>query len=33
MNKEVQKLIENTLKDVLLGNAAITFLFAVPLNA
>ena len=31
MNEEVQKLVENTLKDVLLGNTAITFLFAVPL--
>ncbi len=33
MDEEVQKLVENTLKDILLGNAAITFLFAVPLNA
>ncbi|MEH5014624.1 hypothetical protein [Phytobacter diazotrophicus] len=31
MNEEAQKLVENTLKDVLLGNTAITFLFAVPL--
>jgi len=31
MNEEVQKLVENTLKDVLLGNTVMTFLFAVPL--
>ncbi|AXZ46916.1 hypothetical protein AM363_08095 [Citrobacter freundii] len=31
MNKNVQALVENTVKDILLGNAALTFLFAVPL--
>lgn len=31
MNENVQKLVENTVKDILLGNTALTFLFAVPL--
>ncbi|WP_337029538.1 hypothetical protein [Pantoea sp. USMM079] len=31
VNEEVQKLIENTIKDILLGNTALTFLFAMPL--
>ncbi|GAB2932172.1 hypothetical protein [Hafnia psychrotolerans] len=31
MKEDTQKLIENTIKDILLGNAALTFLFAIPL--
>ncbi len=31
MKEEAQKLIENTLKDMLLGNTALTFLFAIPI--
>lgn len=32
MNEDTQKLIENTIKDVLLGNTAVTFIFALPLS-
>lgn len=31
MEENVQKLVENTVKDILLGNTALTFLFAVPM--
>lgn len=31
MKQSLDKLIENTLKDILLGNAALTFIFAIPL--
>ncbi|MBC4396539.1 hypothetical protein AAHT73_20615 [Klebsiella pneumoniae] len=31
MKEKLDKLIENTLKDILLGNAALTFIFAIPL--
>lgn len=31
MNENVQKLVENTIKDMLLGNTALTFMFALPL--
>ena len=31
MNEDSQKLIENTIKDILLGNTALTFIFALPL--
>ncbi|ENA1775758.1 TPA: hypothetical protein ACPZRX_001429 [Yersinia enterocolitica] len=31
MKEDTQKLIENTIKDILLGNATLTFLFAIPL--
>ena len=31
VKEEVQKLVENTIKDILLGNTALTFLFAMPL--
>lgn len=31
MKEDIQKLIENTIKDILLGNAVLTFLFALPL--
>lgn len=31
MNENVQKLVENTVKDMLLGNTALTFLFAIPM--
>ena len=31
MNGSVQKLVENTIKDVVLGNTALTFLFSIPL--
>lgn len=31
MIEDAQKLIENSIKDMLLGNAALTFLFAIPL--
>jgi len=33
VKEDTQKLIENTIKDILLGNAALTFLFAFPLTA
>lgn len=32
MKENLDKLIENTLKDILLGNAALTFIFAIPLT-
>lgn len=31
MNESTQKIIENTVKDILLGNAALSFLFTVPI--
>lgn len=31
MKEDVQKLIENTIKDMLLGNTALTLLFAIPI--
>lgn len=31
MKENLDKLIENTLKDILLGNASLTFIFAIPL--
>ncbi|HDV2611657.1 TPA: hypothetical protein RHY84_001330 [Escherichia coli] len=31
MKDNLEKLIENTLKDILLANAALTFIFAIPM--
>ncbi|MCL0881401.1 hypothetical protein LXE97_00310 [Escherichia marmotae] len=31
MKDNLAKLIENTLKDILLANAALTFIFAIPM--
>ena len=31
MNESLDKLIENTFKDILLGNAVLTFIFAISL--
>lgn len=31
MIEDAQKLIENTIKDIVFSNAALTFLFAIPL--
>lgn len=31
MNENAMKLVENTIKDMLLGNTAVTFLFAFPI--
>lgn len=31
MNEDAQKLVENTIKDILLGNTALTLIFALPL--
>lgn len=31
MKENLEKLLENTLKDILLGNAVLTFIFAMPI--